>query len=65
MITETIELTKLVASLGMTLTNGESYGKEVYLGKNDSADNWYEITDDEAEKVLGHKEEENLDYEVI
>ncbi len=68
MTKETIELTKLVASLGMTLTNGESYGKEVYLGINDSADNWYEITDDEADKALGHKEEvveEILDYEVI
>ena len=45
MITETIELIKLVASEGMTLTNGEAYGKEVYLGKNDKAENWYEITD--------------------
>ena len=33
----------------MTLTNGKEFGKEIYLGKNDSADNWYEITDEEAE----------------
>ena len=32
----TIELRKLTASEGMTLTNGEAYGKEVYLGVNDS-----------------------------
>ena len=40
MIQETIELRKLIAADGMTLYNGESFGKEVYLGKNDSPDNW-------------------------
>lgn len=44
----TIELIKLTASEGMTLTNGETYGKEVYLGVNDSADNWHEIPDSEV-----------------
>ena len=44
----TIELIKLTASEGMTLTNGETYGKEVYLGCNDSADNWREIPDSEV-----------------
>lgn len=24
--------------------------KKVYIGENDSADNWHEITDEEAEK---------------
>lgn len=51
MKTETIELKKLIASEGMTLTNGEAFGKEIYLGKNDSTDNWREITDEEAEKL--------------
>ncbi len=50
MITSTIELVKLTAAEGMTLTNGEVFGKEVYLGKNDTAENWYEITDAEAEE---------------
>lgn len=44
----TIELIKLTASEGMTLTNGETYGKEVYLGCNDSAENWREIHDSEV-----------------
>lgn len=44
----TIELIKLTASEGMTLTNGETYGKEVYLGCNDSAENWHEIPDEEV-----------------
>ena len=51
MTTENITLTKLIASEGMTLTNGEVFGKEVYLGRNDSPENWYEITDEEAEKI--------------
>lgn len=46
----TIELIKLTASEGMTLTNGETYGKEVYLGCNDSAENWWEIPDGEVPK---------------
>lgn len=36
---------------GMTLTNGTAFGKVVYLGKNDVKENWYEITDEEAEKI--------------
>lgn len=45
---ETIELLKLTAAEGMTLTNGEAFGKEVYLGVNDSPENWWEITEEEA-----------------
>ena len=33
----------------MVLTNGEAFGKVVYLGKNDSPENWQEITQAEAE----------------
>ena len=51
MTQETIELRKLTAAEGMTLTNGEAFGKEVYLGKNDSPDNWHEITDEEAAAI--------------
>lgn len=51
MIKEIIEIEKLTAAEGMTLTNGEAFGKEVYLGKNDSAENWHEITDAEAEEL--------------
>ena len=51
MKTETIKIQKLIASEGMTLTNGKTYGKTVYLAQNDSADNWREITDAEAEEL--------------
>lgn len=43
--------TILKAEENMTLTNGETFGKVVYLGKNDSADNWHEITDEEAQAL--------------
>ena len=56
MIETTIELRKLTAADGMTLTNGETYGKEIYLGKNDSPDNWHEITDVEYKKILAEQE---------
>ncbi len=45
-----IELIKIRASDGMTLTNGEVYSKEIYLGINDSTENWNEITDAEYEE---------------
>ena len=41
----------LKADEGMTLTNGEAFGKVVYLGTNDSMNNWHEITDGEAEEL--------------
>ena len=52
----TIELRKLTASDGMVLTNGEAFGKEIYLGVNDSADNWHEITEDEYNNILAEQE---------
>ena len=55
----TIELRKLTASDGMVLTNGEAFGKEIYLGVNDSEVNWREITDAEYEEIL-IKEQETL-----
>ena len=48
---ETIELRKLTASDGYVLTNGEAYGKEIYLGCNDKPENWFEITDEEAKLI--------------
>ncbi len=49
MITE--KVTVLKADENMTLTNGEAFGKVVYLGKNDSTSNWHEITDEEATEL--------------
>ena len=53
-----IELTKVTASEGMWLTNGETYSKEIYLGCNDSIDNWHEITDAEYREIIKRQDEE-------
>lgn len=53
-----IELIKVTAADGMWLTNGETYSKEIYLGCNDSIDNWHEITDAEYEEIVKAEEEE-------
>ena len=57
---ETITRIKLTAAEGMTLTNGETFGKEVYLGTGDAPENWSEITDEEAAAIQNGKEEEGL-----
>lgn len=51
MTQETIQLRKLTAAEGMTLYNGDTFGKEIYLGKNDCPENWKEITDTEAQRL--------------
>ena len=63
MTQETIQLRKLTAAEGMTLYNGNAFGKEVYLGKNDSPENWWEITDAEAQRL--QEEEAALENEAL
>jgi hypothetical protein len=46
-----INETTIQADEGMLLTNGTAFGSIVMLGKNDSIDNWYEITEEEAERL--------------
>lgn len=59
MKTENINIIKLTATDGYVLTNGEAYGKEIYLGCNDKPENWHEITDAEYEEILKRLNEEN------
>jgi hypothetical protein len=58
---ETITSIKLIASENMVLTNGETYGKEVYLGTGDNVDNWREITEEEYEQILKPEDLEGID----
>lgn len=52
MIESKIEITKLTASDGFVLTNGEAYGREIYLGVNDSPENWHEITEESYDAIM-------------
>lgn len=52
MKSEQITIIKLTASDGKSLTNGEIYAKELYLGCNDSPDNWTEIDDSEIPEEI-------------
>jgi hypothetical protein len=58
MIETNITLRKLTADEGMVLTNGEAYGKVIYLGIYDSAENWHEITDAQYAQILAAQEKE-------
>ena len=51
-----ITLRQLEAEEGHVLTNGEAYGKVIYLGKNDSPENWHEITDAEYAEIVAAEE---------
>ena len=58
-ITEINGLTEIQADEGMTLTNGEVYTKQIYLGSVDRVENWREITDEEAQTLVAEPEETN------
>lgn len=58
--TKTVELRVLKASQGKVLTDGEVYssvGGEVYLGINDTPDNWREITEEEYNLIESRNNE--------
>lgn len=61
MTTENIQLIKLTAADGMVLTDGTSYGKEVYLGINDTADRWTEIPKSE----VPNQDEPEMPHELV
>ena len=52
-----VEQRVLTADEGMTLTNGETFGKTVVLPTSANADNWHEITDEEASRLQAEAEE--------
>ena len=47
----------LIANKGMVLTDGETYGKKIYLAEGESADKFYEITDEEHWELMAESEE--------
>ena len=60
---ETIIRIKLTASEGHILTDGESFGRIVYLASGDEGEKWYEITNAEYEAKM--KEAEELENRFI
>lgn len=51
----------LTSDDGMTLTNEETVGKKVYLGKLDSVDNWREV--EEGYELPEENEATTKDYQ--
>ena len=55
-----IELRELRPSEGMCLTNGDvvkPVNESIYLGCNDSSDNWHEITEEEYNEIIAEETE--------
>lgn len=46
----------LTAAEGKWLTNGSTYSKQVWLGVNDSPDNWREVEENPNETMEGDME---------
>ena len=58
MQTETINTTVLIADEGKVLTDGVVYGRTIYLAKNRSPEEFYEITEAEYEEIQKQNEAE-------
>lgn len=65
MTKETITRIKLTASEGHMLTDGENYGRIVYLASGDEGEKWYEITEKEYNKIIKKKEAETLENSTV
>jgi hypothetical protein len=50
----------LICEEGLVLTNGSIIVKEVSLGDWDKPENWWEITEAEAETIMAEKEATEL-----
>ena len=55
--------TVLLADKGMMLTDGSSFGSVVRLGKESTDSAWYEVTEEEAEKLMNSEEATDEDYQ--
>ena len=58
MRTETITRTKIIASEGMILTDGKTYGEEIFLADGVSVSDFHEITKAEYGVILAEQNPE-------
>lgn len=58
MQTETINTTVLIADEGKILTDGEVYGRTIYLANNRSPEEFHEITEAEYNEIREVEENE-------
>lgn len=65
MTKETITRIKLTASEGHILTNGENYGRIVYLASGDEGEKWYEISEDEYKEKIVKEEASMLENSTV
>ena len=49
----------IYAEDGHVLTNGEFYGKQIFLAEGVSADDFYEITDEEYQQIMDKEDAEH------
>ena len=47
----------IYADEGKVLTNGETYGRTIYLANGENADNYHEISEAEYQEMLKSQEE--------
>lgn len=57
MTKEIITITKLIADDGMVLTDGEHFGECIYLSEDANKSSYYEISQEEYEKLSTEQEE--------
>ena len=56
MRTEQITINKIIADDKMILTDGNMYGRIIFLGQDKNANDFYEITEEEYNKILESEE---------
>ena len=58
-----MDLRVIGASEGKVLTNGEIYGRKIYLADNVNEEDFYEITEEEYQLIQTSEEAEIEDYQ--
>ena len=61
MKTEEITVKRIVADDGKLLTDGEIYGKVIFLGANRNSEEFYEITQEEYDELFKEEIDEDID----